>query len=119
MRSRADWYVDGREFICFIGLDDCSAPYLNSLYMALYAPRSNGPCPISLTFIDPQGRSTTSTTTVAVYDNRPFPLYTVTPEVAACGQQVTFNAAGSFHGDPRHHIVSYAWAGHYVSGNSP
>jgi hypothetical protein len=103
------WSIDGRAIDCVNGLEDCSAPYLTPLDMALYSPRRNEPYPISLTFIDPRGRSTTSMTTVAVYDNRPFAIYAVTPAVAACGQQVTFSAAGSFHGDPRHHIVSYTW----------
>lgn len=55
------------------------------------------------------GASTTATTTLTILDNVPFAIAAATPLTATCGQAVTFDGSGSFHGSPSHSIVNYEW----------
>ena len=64
---------------------------------------------VSLTVTDNLGLTDTESTTLTIYDNRPFASFTANPNPAACGQSVTFNASGSSHGRPDRSIVSYSW----------
>jgi hypothetical protein len=68
-----------------------------------------GTFPIVLTVTDSFGATGTSSATLRVYDNRPFASFTATPNPAACGQQVRFDASSSGQMDPRRSIVSYMW----------
>jgi PKD repeat protein len=64
---------------------------------------------IRLRVTDTRGATHTATTTLTVYDNVPTAAFTVTPNPAACRQQVGFSAATSSHGRPDRSIISYAW----------
>jgi hypothetical protein len=107
------WRINGQDCI---PCGNNPAPYLAGLDLPLVLTvptvnLGNGlPIPVSLTFTDPQGRQTISTTTVTVLDNRPFARYAVAPAIVRCGEPVTFDAQTSYHGSPKlRHIVSYAW----------
>ncbi|MDX9704024.1 MAG: PKD domain-containing protein, partial [Candidatus Auribacterota bacterium] len=58
---------------------------------------------------DQYGASNTASTTLTIYDNRPFAVGTATPSLASCNQTVNFNATASYHGHPQRSIVSYEW----------
>ena len=64
---------------------------------------------ISLTVEDNEGNQDTVTTTLTIYDNRPFADATANPSSAACHQTITFDASSSRHGHPGHSIVHYEW----------
>jgi len=107
------WRINGE--IC-LPCGDNPSPYLADLDLPLVltTPTANlgdhQPIPVSLTFTDAQNRVTVSNTTVTVWDNRPFAVYAASPEVVTCGQSVTFDAHGSFHGSPHlRHVVGYKW----------
>lgn len=65
--------------------------------------------PIAIRVTDENGATGSSSTTLTIYDNRPFANFTANPNPAACFQSITFNAASSSHGRPDRDIVSYAW----------
>src|SRR5262249_54340561 len=70
---------------------------------------SPGTYAIGLRVTDSFGATATATTTLSIYDNRPFAAFTISPSSAAPNQSVTFDASGSHEGSPFHSIVSYAW----------
>ncbi|UCF10155.1 MAG: PKD domain-containing protein, partial [Candidatus Bipolaricaulota bacterium] len=67
------------------------------------------PYPIALQVTDEFGVSGTASTTLIVYVNEPVASFTADPNPAACNQQVTFDASGSYHDNPAHSIVLYEW----------
>ncbi len=64
---------------------------------------------LGLTVTDTFGATGTASSTLSIYDNRPFAAFTATPNPAAPGQAVTLDASSSTHGRPDRTIVSYAW----------
>jgi hypothetical protein len=68
-----------------------------------------GTHPVSLTVTDSLGGTGTSSTTLKIYDNRPFASFTANPNPAVCGQVVQFDGRSSSHGRPDRSIVSYGW----------
>ncbi len=64
---------------------------------------------IGLRVTDDGGLSATATSSVTVYDNRPFARLVVNPSPALCEQPVAFDARSSSHGRPDRNIVSYSW----------
>jgi hypothetical protein len=80
-----------------------------SLTAAQVSARGIGSHPVVLTVTDTFGVSGSASTTLNIYDNRPFASFTTSPNPAACNQAVSFNGSGSTHGRPDRSIVSYAW----------
>jgi hypothetical protein len=64
---------------------------------------------ITLRVTDGFGVSSTSASTLTIYDNTPTASFTANPNPANCGQSVSFDATGSSHGHPTHSIVRYDW----------
>ncbi len=64
---------------------------------------------IELRVTDDGGLSTTASSTVTVYDNRPFARLVINPSPALCEQLIEFDARTSSHGRPDRNIVSYSW----------
>jgi type VI secretion system secreted protein Hcp len=64
---------------------------------------------IRLEVEDSLGLTSTDSTTVTIYDNRPFASFTANPNPAAYNQPIDFDASASSHGHPDHSIVSYEW----------
>ncbi len=64
---------------------------------------------IGLRVTDDGGLSATATSSVTVYDNRPFARLVINPSPALCEQPVAFDARTSSHGRPDRSIVSYNW----------
>ena len=62
---------------------------------------------IGLRVTDESGASDTDTTTLTIYDNRPFAVADANPNPAEVGQDITLNGSGSSHGSPAHSIVEY------------
>ena len=58
---------------------------------------------VRLTVKDSFGAIGTNSSTLTVYDNRPFATFTATPNPSGCGQSVTFDASQSTHGRPDRH----------------
>ena len=80
-------------------------------YLNLYQVNSLGAgvFPLALTVTDTLGATNRATTTLTVYNNRPFAAFTRNPVVPGPGQPVAFYAGSSSHGRPDRLIVSYAW----------
>jgi PKD repeat protein len=68
-----------------------------------------GKFPVVLTVTDEFGATGSASTTLDIYDNRPFAVFTAIPNPAGCGQVVGFDASASRQGRPDRRIVSYAW----------
>ncbi len=68
-----------------------------------------GDHPISLRVTDLRGATGTAVTTLSIFDNRPVASFTASPNPAACGQSVSFDASGSSHLKPGRSIVTFAW----------
>ncbi len=68
-----------------------------------------GDHPISLRVTDSRGATGTAVTTLSIFDNRPVASFTASPNPAACGQSVSFDASGSSHLKPGRSIVTFAW----------
>ena len=64
---------------------------------------------VQLTVTDTFGATNSSSTTLAIYDNRPFASSTANPNPTACSQPVGFNASSSYHGRPDRSLVAYVW----------
>lgn len=64
---------------------------------------------VSLRVQDKLGVTDTDTTTLTIYDNRPFAVFTAAPNPATVGEPVQFDASGSYHGRPDRSIVKYEW----------
>ncbi|MEN6335824.1 MAG: PKD domain-containing protein, partial [Phycisphaerales bacterium] len=69
--------------------------------------------PVTLTVVDKLGASGTDTTTLAIYENRPFAVFTALPNPVACQTPVAFDAGGSYHGWPAYGIAKYEWDFNY------
>jgi len=65
--------------------------------------------PVQLTVTDSFGATNTANTTLRVYNNQPVASFTASPNPAAPGQLIGFNAGASSHGRPDRSIVSYDW----------
>ncbi|MFN3198759.1 MAG: PKD domain-containing protein [Bradymonadia bacterium] len=64
---------------------------------------------ITLTVTDGFGVESVVTTSLVVYDNEPVAVFGADTQVAGCGTPFNFDAAGSFHTDPRRGLANYAW----------
>ena len=58
---------------------------------------------------DTTNRTHESLTSLTIYDNNPIASFTVDPEMAVTSQTITFDASGSYHGNPDKRIVSWDW----------
>lgn len=58
---------------------------------------------------DSFGVSSVAQTQLRIYGADPIILLSASPNPAACGQEVSFSAAGSTHEDPRRSIILYEW----------
>ena len=65
--------------------------------------------PVALRVRDKLGLTDTDFTTLTIYDNRPFAVFTAAPNPAAVGEIVHFDGSGSYHGRPDRSIVRYEW----------
>ena len=65
--------------------------------------------PIGLRVTDSFGATHTATTTLTIYDNRPFAEFSAAPNPAAYSQTVDFDAGDSWHGHPSHFLTNYEW----------
>jgi PKD repeat protein len=64
---------------------------------------------VNLTVTDSFGAMGSALTSLSIYDNRPKPVLSATPNPAAPTQSVLFNAGASSHGRPDRQIVAYVW----------
>ena len=64
---------------------------------------------IHLQVEDSLGATSTDSTTVTIFDNRPFAIAMAMPDPVLLNQAVTFNASGSNHGHSVYSIVLYEW----------
>ncbi len=96
--------------------DDASgpAPLIPPSQIDLWGP---GTRPVAVRVTDSFGATSTASTTLDIYDNRPFPVFTIDPDPACSGQPVQFDGSGSYHGKPGKLIVSYEWDFDYQTGN--
>ena len=100
----ATWDLDGDG-----AFDDASglSPTLSAETIGGYA--TGVAHPIRLRVVDSTGRSATADGTLTVYSPLPVVRHTVNPEVAACRQQVRFDASASYHESPARRLVRYTW----------
>ncbi len=64
---------------------------------------------VQLRVTDTFGATDTATSSLTIYDNRPFAVFAASPNPVAPDQLITFDASASSHGRPDRDIVSYAW----------
>jgi PKD repeat protein len=74
---------------------------------------------IRLAVTDTFGKRGTASTTLAIYDNRPFALISANPTSVTGGYPVTFQGSGSYHGRPDRGIVIYEWDFEYSGSFAP
>jgi PKD repeat protein len=72
---------------------------------------------VVLTVTAVSGLTGTASTTLTIYDNRPMPAFTATPNPAVCSQGVALDASTSTHGRPDRSVVAYSWD--FGDGSSP
>jgi len=109
--TRTSWSFDGvTDHVTEITYDlDLSGPF-SAEFEGPADPDTGLPTNvISLTVEDNEGNQDTATTTLTIYDNRPFADATANPSPAACQQAITFDASSSWHGHPGHSIAHYEW----------
>ena len=68
-----------------------------------------GAYPMTLRVTDSLGATATISATHHVCDFSPVAAFVTSPNPAGCGQQITFDASGSYSGHPEHSIVLYEW----------
>ncbi|MDY0062392.1 MAG: PKD domain-containing protein, partial [Myxococcota bacterium] len=76
-------------------------------------PQDNVNHPIVLEVEDSVGGKAQVTTTLLVADGTPVAAFRVEPDVASCGQPLSFDATGSYHPAPGQQISKYEWDFNY------
>ena len=79
---------------------------LSSAQVAALGP---GAFTVQLAVVDTFGASSSASTTLNIYINRPVASFTASPNPAACNQTITFDGSGSYQGRPDRAIVRYDW----------
>ncbi len=74
---------------------------------------------IELEVTDSLGAKSVDTATLRVFENMPTAVATATPNPAAPGQTIDFDASGSWHDRPDRSIVQYEWDFHYDGSFNP
>jgi hypothetical protein len=69
----------------------------------------DAPYPVGLRVRDGNNATGDDATAVTVVDNRPRACFSFSPDPAACGGEVAFDAACSGHGHPQRRPVAFAW----------
>jgi len=72
---------------------------------------------IRLQVTDSFGLSDTARTTLTLYRDQPTAMFSISPEAAAAGEEITFDGSVSFHGHPDRRIVRYDWDFNYDRAN--
>jgi PKD repeat protein len=74
-----------------------------------HLPQDGTPIPIRLRVTDSFGLTHTADAELRINVDEPVAVFSATPNPSACGQTITFDASGSYHGRPDRSIVSYEW----------
>ncbi|NUQ66514.1 MAG: hypothetical protein HUU20_28970, partial [Pirellulales bacterium] len=72
---------------------------------------------IRLRVTDGFGLTNVATTSLTIYDNRPFAHVVANPTTVGVTAPITFTGSGSTHGNPNRTIVKYEWDFDYIASN--
>ncbi|MBK7393685.1 MAG: VCBS repeat-containing protein [Chloracidobacterium sp.] len=96
------WSIDSGVILLTTATPSLSSAQINSLGIGIHS--------VALTVTDTFGNPNTASTTLSIYDNRPFAGFTASPNPSACSQVVSFDGSGSTHGrSVDRAIVAYNW----------
>jgi alpha-tubulin suppressor-like RCC1 family protein len=107
------WDLDGDGFF-----NDAAgiAPTLSADYLAVLGfagpahPDTGEPSNrIHLRVTDSFGASDTAASDITIFQDEPMALFTMTPDPAVAGTEITFDASSSMHGHPDRQIILYEW----------
>jgi alpha-tubulin suppressor-like RCC1 family protein len=107
------WDLDGDGFF-----NDAAgiAPTLSADYLAVIGlagpahPDTGEPSNrIHLRVTDSFGASDTAASDITFFQDEPMALFTMTPDPAVAGTEITFDASSSMHGHPDRQIILYEW----------